>query len=105
MVVEGGAELEVGWLPPLIEGARNPKLATGDVEVQASEIRVLNDARTLPFQLDATETALAAEDLLDMALRGDGYESVAVFGCPGCEDRVIQGDNAATAIRLTLNSA
>ena len=45
------------------EGARNPKLATGDVEVQATEIRVLNDARTLPFQLDATETVLAAEDL------------------------------------------
>ena len=45
------------------EGARNPKLATGDVEVQTTEIRVLNDARTLPFQLDASETALAAEDL------------------------------------------
>ena len=45
------------------EGARNPKLATGDVEVQATEIRVLNDARTLPFQLDATEATLAAEDL------------------------------------------
>ncbi|HEY3104707.1 MAG TPA: aspartate--tRNA ligase [Pyrinomonadaceae bacterium] len=45
------------------EGARNPKLATGEVEVQATEIRVLNDARTLPFQLDASETALAAEDL------------------------------------------
>jgi aspartyl-tRNA synthetase len=45
------------------EAARNPKLATGAVEVQATEIRVLNDARTLPFQLDATETALAAEDL------------------------------------------
>ena len=45
------------------EAARNPKLATGDVEVQATEIRVLNDARTLPFQLDASDTALAAEDL------------------------------------------
>ncbi|HEY8203869.1 MAG TPA: aspartate--tRNA ligase, partial [Pyrinomonadaceae bacterium] len=45
------------------EGARNQKLATGEVEVQATEIRVLNDARTLPFQLDASETALAAEDL------------------------------------------
>jgi aspartyl-tRNA synthetase len=43
--------------------ARNPKLATGDVEIQATEIRVLNDARTLPFQLDASETVLAAEDL------------------------------------------
>ncbi|MEI6085426.1 MAG: metal ABC transporter substrate-binding protein [Verrucomicrobiota bacterium] len=27
LVVEGGAELEIGWLPPLLEGARNPKLA------------------------------------------------------------------------------
>ncbi|MFY9619214.1 MAG: aspartate--tRNA ligase [Pyrinomonadaceae bacterium] len=45
------------------ETARNPKLETGDVEVQATEIRILNDARTLPFQLDASETALAAEDL------------------------------------------
>jgi aspartyl-tRNA synthetase len=45
------------------EGARNPKIATGDIEVQATEIRILNDARTLPFQLDASDTALAAEDL------------------------------------------
>ena len=44
-------------------GARNPKLATGEVEVQATEIVILNDARTLPFQLDASEDALAAEDL------------------------------------------
>lgn len=26
-LIEGGAELEVGWLPPLLDGARNPKLA------------------------------------------------------------------------------
>ena len=44
-------------------GARNPKLATGDVEVQATEIVILNDAKTLPFQLDASDEALAAEDL------------------------------------------
>src|SRR6266542_4451757 len=25
-LVEGGAELEAGWLAPLLEGARNPKL-------------------------------------------------------------------------------
>ena len=43
------------------EGARNPKLATGDVEVQAAEIRILNDARTLPFQLDASADTLAAD--------------------------------------------
>jgi len=46
------------------ESARNPKLSTGDVEVQASESVILNDSRTLPFQLDtAIPEALAAEDL------------------------------------------
>ncbi|MFN2579029.1 MAG: aspartate--tRNA ligase [Pyrinomonadaceae bacterium] len=45
------------------ENARNPKLATGDVEVQATEVVILNDARTLPFQLDASDESLAAEDL------------------------------------------
>jgi zinc/manganese transport system substrate-binding protein len=28
-LIEGGAELEIGWLPPLLEGARNEKLAPG----------------------------------------------------------------------------
>ena len=45
------------------ETARNPKLATGDVEIQATQIIILNDARPLPFQLDASEAALASEDL------------------------------------------
>ncbi len=33
------------------ENQRNPKIATGAVEVHASEILILNDARTLPFNL------------------------------------------------------
>src|SRR5437764_766360 len=46
------------------ENSRNFKLETGEVEVQAGEIVILNDSRTLPFQLDtATPEALAAEDL------------------------------------------
>jgi aspartyl-tRNA synthetase len=45
------------------ENTRNPKIATGDVEVHARELKVLNDARTPPFQLDASGEALAAEDL------------------------------------------
>src|ERR1043166_7276956 len=28
-LIEGGAELEIGWLPSLLEGARNPKLDAG----------------------------------------------------------------------------
>ncbi|HEU4795019.1 MAG TPA: aspartate--tRNA ligase [Pyrinomonadaceae bacterium] len=45
------------------EHTRNPKIATGDVEVHASELLILNDARTPPFQLDASTDALASEDL------------------------------------------
>ena len=45
------------------ENTRNPRIATGDVEVHARELRILNDARTPPFQLDASGEALAAEDL------------------------------------------
>jgi aspartyl-tRNA synthetase len=45
------------------ESARNPKLATGEVEIQATQIIILNDARPLPFQLDASDTVLASEDL------------------------------------------
>ena len=42
---------------------RNPKIATGDVEVRAKELFILNDARTPPFQLDVSGDALASEDL------------------------------------------
>lgn len=46
------------------ESQRNPKLATGEVEVRASQILILNDARTLPFQLDTVSPeTLASEDL------------------------------------------
>jgi ABC-type Zn uptake system ZnuABC Zn-binding protein ZnuA len=38
VLIEGGAELEVGWLPPLLDGARNSKiLAGGTGRVVASE--------------------------------------------------------------------
>ena len=45
------------------ENTRNPKITTGDIEVHARELFLLNDARTPPFQLDATSDALASEDL------------------------------------------
>lgn len=46
------------------EGTRNQKLSTGEVEVAAREILLLNDAKTLPFQLESVSSdALASEDL------------------------------------------
>jgi aspartyl-tRNA synthetase len=46
------------------EGTHNQKLATGDIEIKVSEILILNDAKTLPFELEkAGSQNLAAEDL------------------------------------------
>ncbi len=49
ILIEGGAELEAGWLPPLLQTARNPKLASGAPgRVLASEgIRLLDVPTTL----------------------------------------------------------
>ncbi len=45
------------------ENTRNAKLATGDVEVHVKELLILNDAKTLPFQLEvAGSENLASED-------------------------------------------
>ncbi len=38
VLITGGAELEIGWLPPLLQNARNPKIEVGQPgRVQASE--------------------------------------------------------------------
>ena len=50
VLIEGGADLEVGWLPPLVEGARNAKInAGGPGHVRASEGIQLLD---VPVALD-----------------------------------------------------
>ncbi len=37
VLIDGGAELEIGWLPPLLQNARNPKIELGQPgRVQAS---------------------------------------------------------------------
>ncbi len=42
----------------------NKKIATGEIEVRAKELLILNDAKTLPFQLEvAGSEQLASEDL------------------------------------------
>lgn len=46
------------------EGTHNAKLATGDIEIKASELLILNDAKTLPFELERGGSQnLASEDL------------------------------------------
>ena len=39
------------------EGTNNPKIATGEVEVMASALEVLNQAEVLPFPVDDPEVA------------------------------------------------
>src|SRR5438552_16542793 len=43
----------IGKVAPRLPGTENSKLATGDIEVLPSELRVLNRATDLPFQLDS----------------------------------------------------
>ena len=48
VLIEGGAELETGWLPPLLDGARNAKLAAGAPgHIRASEGIQLLDVPTV----------------------------------------------------------
>jgi aspartyl-tRNA synthetase len=42
-----------GKVAPRVPGTENPKLATGDIELIPSELRILNRADDLPFPIDA----------------------------------------------------
>ncbi len=48
----------VGTVSPRPAGTVNPKMATGEIEIEISELRILNVAKTPPFMLDEyTEVA------------------------------------------------
>ncbi|MGI8436738.1 MAG: metal ABC transporter substrate-binding protein [Chthoniobacterales bacterium] len=49
VLIDGGAELEIGWLPPLLQNARNPKIEVGKPgRVQASQgVRLMEVPGTL----------------------------------------------------------
>ncbi len=49
VLIDGGAELEIGWLPPLLQNARNPKIEVGKPgRVEASQgIRLMEVPATL----------------------------------------------------------
>jgi zinc/manganese transport system substrate-binding protein len=44
VLIDGGAELELGWLPPLLQNARNPKIEIGKAGrvIAAQGIRLMN---------------------------------------------------------------
>jgi len=59
VLIEGGAELEVGWLPPLLDGSRNAKLAAG----QPGHIAIAEGLAMLevPAELDRSKGDLHAK--------------------------------------------
>jgi len=77
-LVEGGAELEIGWLPPLVEGARNARIQPGApgriaasegiqlVDIPASFDRSRGDihgAGNPHFMMDPRNAAIAARHM------------------------------------------
>jgi len=52
-----------GRVAPRPAGTENVKIATGAIEVHASELRVLNESRPLPFQIDVEGEAEVDETL------------------------------------------
>ena len=51
------------------EGTHNPKLATGDIEVHADEILLLNDAKVPPFQLEVVGSENLADEYTRLKYR------------------------------------
>ncbi len=53
------------------KGQENPRLATGDIEVKAYEIRILNTCKALPFPVDLPKSghALDASEILRLQYR------------------------------------
>ncbi|MBV9241701.1 MAG: aspartate--tRNA ligase [Acidobacteria bacterium] len=51
------------------EGTHNPKLATGDIEVHADEILILNEAKVPPFQLEVVGSENLADEYTRLKYR------------------------------------
>ena len=86
VLIEGGAELELGWLPPLLESARNSKIAAGSpgrivasqglklLEVPTSFDRSKGDVHSLGnphFLMDPLNAKLVAAHIADHFERVD----------------------------------
>ena len=93
VLIEGGAELELGWLPPLLESARNPRIAAGApgrivasqgirmLEVPTSFDRSKGDVHSMGnphFLLDPLNAKIIAGQIADHFARVDP-KSAAVY--------------------------
>lgn len=93
VLIDGGAELELGWLPPLLESARNPKIAAGApgrvvatqgirmLEIPTSFDRSKGDVHSLGnphFLLDPLNAKIVAAQIADRFARVDP-RSAAVY--------------------------
>jgi len=80
VLIEGGAELELGWLPPLLDNARNDKIAAGApgriiasqgirmLEVPATFDRSKGDIHSLGnphFMVDPVDAKIVAANIAD----------------------------------------
>jgi len=80
VLIEGGAELELGWLPPLLESSRNPKIAAGSpgrvvastgirmLEIPSSFDRSKGDVHSLGnphFLVDPVDAKIVAKNMAD----------------------------------------
>jgi len=80
VLIEGGAELELGWLPPLLESARNAKIAAGApgrvvasqgikmLEVPTSFDRSKGDVHSLGnphFMIDPLDVKIVAANMAE----------------------------------------
>jgi zinc/manganese transport system substrate-binding protein len=80
VLVEGGAELELGWLPPLLENARNSKIAAGSpgrvvasegirlIEIPTSFDRSKGDIHSLGnphFMVDPVNAKIVARNIAE----------------------------------------
>jgi len=86
VLIEGGAELELGWLPPLLDNARNDKIASGApgrvvasqgikmLEVPTTFDRAKGDVHSLGnphFLLDPKNAEIVAGEIADHLARVD----------------------------------
>lgn len=86
VLIEGGAELELGWLPPLLDNARNDKIAAGApgrivasqgirmLEVPATFDRSKGDVHSLGnphFLVDPLSAKIVAAEIADHFARVD----------------------------------